>query len=383
MRLLFVVQGHNEQDQIGYTSAARQLLAEGVLTNLTFFFPFHDFAQRKSWEDTWKALIQAAKESEPTCIFFQFFNYHAEAIATLIKGLESLPSKPLIMTSYGDPFSSNLLLPHPPSSFMHIARVADLNFQTTMGRCSDYLSRNAIRHIIFCPHGFCQKRFSPSPSELITKRPFDISFVGSRNISKNPLSTLFYTGRRRQALVSLLQKDFGTRFAVFGYGWEGFPSWQGPVPYENQIETIRKSELFFGGYPGSNELLYQSDRPWIALMSGVPLIDWRISGLSWILRDGSDWHPVCSSSELINKIDFLLSQPQGRLRQQALQTALLAKDRHSQYHRMRFMIRTASFHWTARDSHKTPPLPPFDFFLPDIDILKILPKILVGWKFPF
>ena len=383
MRLLFVVQGHNEQDQIGYTSAARQLLAEGVLTNLTFFFPFQDFAQRKSWEDTWKALIQAAKESEPTCIFFQFFNYHAEAIATLIKGLESLPSKPLIMTSYGDPFSSSLLLPHPPSSFMRIARAADLNFQTTMGRCSDYLSRNAIRHLVFCPHGFCQKRFSPSPSELDTKRSFDISFVGSRNISKNPLSTLFYTGRRRQALVSLLQKDFGTRFALFGHGWEGFHSWQGPVPYANQIDAIRKSELFFGGYPGSNELLYQSDRPWIALMSGVPLIDWRIPGLSWILRDGSDWHPVCSSSELINKIDFLLSQSQERLRQQALQTALLAKDRHSQYHRMRFMIRTASLLWTSRDSHKTPPLPPFDFFLPDIDILKILPKILVGWKFPF
>jgi hypothetical protein len=38
MRLLFVVQGHSEQDQIGYTSAARQLLVEGVLPNLTFFF---------------------------------------------------------------------------------------------------------------------------------------------------------------------------------------------------------------------------------------------------------------------------------------------------------------------------------------------------------
>jgi hypothetical protein len=37
MRLLFVAQGHSEQDQIGYTSAARQLLAEGALTNLAFF----------------------------------------------------------------------------------------------------------------------------------------------------------------------------------------------------------------------------------------------------------------------------------------------------------------------------------------------------------
>ena len=379
MRLLFVAQGHNEQDQIGYTSAARQLLAEGVLTNVTFFFPFHDFAQRKSWEDTWKALIQAAKESEPTCIFFQFFNYHAEAIATLIRGLESLPSKPLIMTSYGDPFSSNLLFPHPPSSFMRIARAADLNFQTTMGRCADYLSRNAIRHIVFCPHGFCQKRFSPSSSELDTKRSFDISFVGSRNISKNPLSTLFYTGRRRQALVSLLQKDFGPRFALFGRGWKGFPSWQGPVAYANQIDAICKSELFFGGYPGSNELLYQSDRPWIALISGVPFIDWDVPGLSWILQNGDDWYPVSTPSQMINQIKFLLSQDQKLLQEKAHLAAMRAASRHSQYHRMRFMVRTASLRWAARDTRKTPPLPPFDFFLPEVDIQKILPQILVGW----
>jgi hypothetical protein len=379
MRLLFVVQGHNEQDQIGYTSAARQLLAEGVLANLTFFSPFQDFAQRKSWEDTWKALIQAAKESEPTCIFFQFFNYHAEAIATLIKGLESLPSKPLIMTSYGDPFSSNLLIPHPPSSFMHIARAADLNFQTTMGRCSDYLSRNAIRHIVFCPHGFCQKRFSPSPSELDTKRSFDISFVGSRNISKNPLSTLFYTGRRRHALVSLLQKDFGTRFAVFGRGWESFPSWQGPVPYANQIAAIRKSELFFGGYPGSRDLLYQSDRPWIALISEVTFIDWDVSGLSWMLQNREDWYPVSTPSQMINQIKFLLSQDRKLLQEKAHLAALRAASRHSQYHRMRFMARTASLCWKAKDSRMTPPVPPFDFFLPEVDIQKIITKILVGW----
>ena len=39
MRLLFVVQGQGEQEQIGYTAAARQLLAEGALDNLSFFFP--------------------------------------------------------------------------------------------------------------------------------------------------------------------------------------------------------------------------------------------------------------------------------------------------------------------------------------------------------
>jgi hypothetical protein len=262
---------------------------------------------------------------------------------------------------------------------MRVARVADVNFQTTMGRCSDYLSVNGVRHIVFCPHGFCQKRFLPAELELKTKRSFDISFVGSRNISKNPLSTLFYTGRRRQALVSLLQKRFGLRFGLFGHGWNGFSSWQGAIPYATQVDAIRKSEIFFGGYPGSSELLYQSDRPWIALISGVPLIDWQVPGLSWILREGSDWHPVCSSSELINKIDFLLSQAQEPLRLMARHAAMTASTRHSQYHRMRFMVRTASLHWNARNSRKSPPLPPFDFFLPEVNVEKILSKILLGW----
>jgi len=379
MRLFFVVQGHGEQDQVGYTSAARELLAEGALTNLTFFFPLKDFEQRKNWDDTWRSLIEMARDSEPTCIFFQFFNYHAEAIDVLVKGLESIPSKPLIMTSYGDPFSSSFLYPHPSSSFMRVARVADVNFQTTMGRCADYLSINGVRHIIFCPHGFCQKRFLPAELELNMKRSFDISFVGSRNVSKNPFSTLFYTGRRRQALVSLLQKRFGRRFGLFGHGWEGFPSWQGPVPYANQIDAIRKSELFFGGYPGSNELLYQSDRPWIALISGVPLIDWQVPGLSWMLNNGDDWYPVSTASQMINQIKFLLSQDQKLLQEKAHLAALRAASRHSQYHRMRFMVRNASLHWNARNSHKPPPLPPFDFFLPEVNIQKILSKILVGW----
>jgi hypothetical protein len=379
MRLIFVVQGHSEQDQIGYTAAAHQLLAEGSLDNLSFFFPLREYSQSNSWRDVWTALIEEAKATQPTCIFFQFLTYSADHIDMLIDGLKSIPSKPLIMTSYGDPFSSNLLLPRPTSSFMRIARAADLNFQTTMGRCSDYLSWNAIRHIVFCPHGFCQKRFSQSPSELNTKRSFDISFVGSRNISKNPLSTLFYTGRRRQSLVSLLQRDFASRFALYGRGWEGFPSWQGPVAYANQIDAIRKSELFFGGYPGSVDLLYQSDRPWIALISEVPFIDWDVPGLSWMLQVGEDWYPVSTSSQLINQIKFLLSQESEVLQEKARLAALRAASRHSHYHRMRFMVRTASLRWKAKDSRKTPPLPPFDFFLPEVDIQKILPQILVGW----
>ena len=379
MRLLFVVQGHNEQDQIGYTSAARQLLAEGVLTNLTFFFPFQDFAQRKSWEDTWKALIQAAKESEPTCIFFQFFNYHAEAIATLIKGLESLPSKPLIMTSYGDPFSWSLFAPHPASAYLRLARFAGINFVKTLGNCAKYLQFNGVNKMLFCPDGFCQKRFSPPAFEMTAKLSFAVSFVGSRNISNNPLSTLFYTGRKRQSLVSLLQEEFGGRFALFGHGWKGFPSWQGAVAYDEQVNAIRTSMLYFGGYPASRQLLYHSDRIFGALVSGVPFVDWDVPGLSWMLHNGDDWYPVSTASQMIHQIKFLLSQDQRLLQEKAHLAALQAASRHSQYHRMRFMVRTASLHWNARNFHKSPPLPPFDFFLPEVNIEKILSKILVGW----
>jgi len=379
MRLLFVVQGHNEQDQIGYTSAARQLLAEGVLTNLTFFFPFYDFAQRKSWEDTWKALIQAAKESEPTCIFFQFFNYRAGAIDPLIKGLESLPSKPLIMTSYGDPFSWSLFAPHPANSYLRLARFADINFVKALGNCAKYLQFNGVNKMLFCPDGFCQKRFSPPPFEMTAKRPFDISFVGSRNISKNPLSTLFYTGRRRHRLVSILQEEFRAGFALFGHGWYGFPSWQGPIAYEDQVNAIRNSALYFGGYPASRQLLYHSDRIFAALISGVPFIDWDVPGLSWMLRDGDDWYPVATATQMIQQIKSLLSQDQKPLQEKARLAALRAASRHSQYHRMRFMVRTASLHWKAKDSRQTPPVPPFDFFLPKVDIPKILPQILIGW----
>ena len=58
MRLLFVVQGQGEQDQIGYTAAARQLLAEGALDNLSFFFPLREYSQSNSWKDVWTAKLK-------------------------------------------------------------------------------------------------------------------------------------------------------------------------------------------------------------------------------------------------------------------------------------------------------------------------------------
>jgi hypothetical protein len=379
MRFLFVVQGQDEQDQIGYTSAARQLLAEGVLEDLSFFFPLRDYGQSNSWEDTWATLIQLAKSTQPTCIFFQFFTYPAAKTDLLIKSLKSLSSKPLILTSYGDPFSWSLFAPHPATSYMKLARFADVNFVKALGNCAKYLQFYGVNKMLFCPDGFCQKRFSPSAFELTTSRSFDISFVGSRNISKNPLSTLFYTGRRRHRLVSLLQKEFGARFALFGRGWDGFPSWQGAVAYEDQVNAIRKSMLYFGGYPASRQFLYHSDRIFAALISGVPFIDWDVPGLSWMLQDGEDWYPVSTPSQMINQIKSLLSQDQKPLQEKAHLAALRAASRHSQYHRMRFMVRTASLRWIARNTRKTAPLPPFDFFLPEVDLQKILPQILVGW----
>jgi hypothetical protein len=82
---------------------------------------------------------------------------------------------------------------------------------------------------------------------------------------------------------------------------------------------------------------------------------------------------------MINQIKFLLSQDRKLLQEKAHLAALRAASRHSQYHRMRFMVRSASLHWKAKDSRQTPPVPPFDFFLPEVDIQKIITKILVGW----
>jgi hypothetical protein len=232
---------------------------------------------------------------------------------------------------------------------------------------------------VFCPHGFCQKRFLPETGPTLDPKLFDILFVGSRSISKNPFSIYFKYGHMRQNLVFLLEKEFGSRFGLFGQRWDGHPSWLGPVEYDDQMAAIRKSRLSFGGYPGSEELLYQSDRPWITLISGVPFIDWNVPGLSWMFQDGVDWYPVSTASQMIHQIKFLLSQDQKLLQEKARLAALRAASRHSQYHRMRFMVRTASLHWNARNSHKSPPLPPFDFFLPEVNIEKILSKILVGW----
>ncbi len=133
-----------------------------------------------------------------------------------------------------------------------------------------------------------------------------IVFVGNCRIGRNPCHELFWNGLRRRSLVRALAKRYGSRFHLYGRGWDDTASARGPLPHCQQVEVYSKAEIVFGGYPGVTYEYYTSDREFIALGSGTPLVNFWAPGVERFLKPGEHWLPFRTKKELFEQVDWLL-----------------------------------------------------------------------------
>ncbi len=175
-----------------------------------------------------------------------------------------------------------------------------------MGRLADTMAAAGAKNILLMPWGACHEGFI-KPALPPVSHDFDIIFIGSDNGGRNPFTPLARAGRERRKMVSMLQKRYGKRFGLFGRNWQGHPSWQGPTPYDAQVDTARRARLQVGGFPGSYATYYTSDRFFIALASGVPLLDFSVRRIDALAQVGTHWLPYDSHASLITGIDAALA----------------------------------------------------------------------------
>jgi spore maturation protein CgeB len=229
------------------------------------------------------------------------------------------------------------------------------------------------------PSACCQVSFSAQPSNAFAQPEFDVAFVGSRIRSRNPLGHFYWVTRRRVEFVRAFTKRYGRRFGLFGKGWEGNRSWQGPVPYAGQNDAYRRSAVALGGMPHGYHDYYTSDRPFIAAASGVPLVDYWIPGVERILKPGRDWWLARNQQEMFGLCDRLLEMPNSeRLRcGQEARESILAH--HTQYQRCREMIEIAKSVREARLSGRRAPEPKLGF-LSHSSVAASPPDSVVAWQ---
>ncbi|TAN36488.1 MAG: hypothetical protein EPN23_08345 [Verrucomicrobia bacterium] len=376
MKLLSLLQGGKVEDQIGYHRACEQLCSEGFLETYRAI-PFLGRHTSAAWATLCRETLSTAAEIQADAVFFQFFHDHRMPCPDdLVAALRALPAKPALFTSAGDSFG--LFTRSFPSAFRSVSRAADVTFLTGMGYMADSLVNSGSRNIVLMPNGFCQTRFAAGVP--VNQPEFDVVFVGSNSKARNPFSYIRRLQRERYRQITLLQLHYGSRFALYGRGWEGFKSWQGPIPYAEQQTKSQQGRVIVGGYPGGLMDYYTSDRVLIAIASGVPFVDYWTPRVDTLFRQGEHWHLYRNEQEMLATIDRLLAMTDQDRRQLGVVTAEYAGRKHQQYHRMKNMLAIVRDQRAARHRGVHPALPGLEYFLPEVDVTAEMSFAVRAWN---
>ena len=117
MKILFLSQGQKVEDHPGHHDALIRLQTEGVLDGFTNL-PYLGFAKNHGYKALWTEILRLAGVSRADVVYFQHYHHpENEDPQGCIHNLRELPSRPVIISSSGDPTSVGLLSPFYPGFF--------------------------------------------------------------------------------------------------------------------------------------------------------------------------------------------------------------------------------------------------------------------------
>jgi len=376
MRLLVLWQGWKNDDQIGYHRACEQLVREGLLEAYEGL-PFLSADGMGSANPVYQHALERATDINADCIFLQYFHYrNIPDPKLMIQSFRKLPSKPTILTSSGDSFGT--WTRRIPFSLRRASHFGDITFMSGMGQMADLLVRGGGKNVCLMPHGFCQERFPLQEHQEDKNFQWEVTCVASNYKVRNPFSYLYGHKQLRIQQIRELSRRYGKRFALFGKGWEGFPCWKGPLPYEEQASVFSQSRVVVGGHPGGGMDYYLSDREFIALAAGCEFLEFWTPRIDRIFRPEVHWHLYRNHQEMVKLIDKLLEESPGENQERRQAAVKYARAKHSQYHRMKEMLRLAKEYSEARDRKKQY-RPELNLFLPEVPWDEEKQYALKGW----
>lgn len=377
--VLVFLQGADESAHPGIVDGYRRLQTAGHVAHLDVIPVFGPEGVVRG-EAFWGDAIDVAIAHQTTLVVFQY--YHSPRLPDprgAIQTLKGLPTSPVIVSTLGDPFMSGYFgRPNVPASFLQAAAVSDLVTSTSMGVMARHLRRYTRAPILLSPNGVCQVRFGVPPRpEARGKRDFDVVFIGSRNHSLNMLSGQGWIARKRERLVDLLVKRFGRRFGLFGKGWEGKAVNQGPVSFDAQARVSQRGRVVVGGVPFSRARYYTSNRPFIQMTSGTPMVDSYVAGVDHILRPNEHW-VLAPEDRLVEAVERTLELNDAERLRMGRAGAHHVLALHTQAHRVAMLLENVRRLRQARRTAE--PIPPYlPFFLPDANLSDELGLASSGW----
>lgn len=150
-------------------------------------------------------------------------------------------------------------------------------------------------------------------------RKYDVVMVGSNSLPRfrwlrhAPCLCLPGSARRHQA-VQAMSRAFGSRVAIYGKGWHGMAGDMGPLPFDKQVSVQREGwvSAMWNHYDALP--FYFSDRPVVALLSGVPHVTNYQPGYEIVFGpNGQNLFWAKTVGEFVDTVRFLLSLPKSDL----------------------------------------------------------------------
>jgi hypothetical protein len=259
----------NEPDpdffQVGPRRAFGTLAAAGRISEFRVFSFLKEARRLGNAAAVGRRILDEVISFKPDILFWQHvsgFNLESE----FMPSLRQASPKTLLVYHEGDAYG-RVHKRYPPAT-RHFIGSFDLVFQVALGPAQRLSERVGAKRIYWTPHSFDAERFPLLPVPYADSRQHEAIMIGDV-IRRIPGIWELPGSGDRYRLAARLWKLLGSKFAVYGDGWN-IPASKGPLPYEQQHQAIRQAWVSVGWDHFPRHAYYFSTRLPIALAAGVP-----------------------------------------------------------------------------------------------------------------
>ncbi len=308
IRLLYLP---NEQlpavKQVGPRRAFEAMAARGELAAYEVYSFLHEYRAGRASHLIHAEIVEVARSMQPEVLLWQHVSEFPVDEASL-RALKAACPGMVLVYHEGDacgPWANRV-----SASMRTLVRHADVVATTGLGRLARNYRALGARRVVYTPSCAETERFG-TPWMPTYRRRLDAVLIGNRlpGLSRR----LRLPGNvPRERLVRKLERMLGSRFEVYGANWTG-PSARGRSAYDQQELIQRQAWLGINWDNVADVPYYFSDRLPVSLLSGVAQVTSYQPGYEHLFRDGEHLAWAYTVDEVIDRVDFLLSQPPGVL----------------------------------------------------------------------
>lgn len=258
-RILYIPNERGDWRQTGFRHALSRLREAELISEVRVFSYLWRLHEGQC--EVYHALLLLIDDFRPDIVLIQ----HPAGMGLLNGHWEKLRRQHdfVLLLHEGDIYDR--LRKRMPIDLCNTARNSDVTFTVGASRQMGYFRRAGARDIRWVPSSFSSDDFGHL--ERNRKKLYDVVMIANESSSGIPLMSM-PGSRDRKRLVHELERNFGSRFAIYGRGWEG-SSAKGPLPFVEQENVIQKSWITANWDHYPSEARSFSDRLPIALASGT------------------------------------------------------------------------------------------------------------------